>query len=92
MEFDWLDTPLDLKRISPREIEEAFEDPFGLKLMPEDGASRAEARYVLLGRSLTGRSLFCVFWTDGKRFRVIVCREMTTEETNFYERKNAEML
>jgi len=26
MEFDWLDTPFDLKKVSPKEIEESFED------------------------------------------------------------------
>jgi len=34
MEFDWLDTPFDLKKVSPKEIEESFEDPFSLRLLP----------------------------------------------------------
>ena len=31
MDFDWLDAPFDLRVISPKEIEESFEDPFSLR-------------------------------------------------------------
>ena len=89
MEFDWLDTPIDLKALPPKEIEESFEDPFSLRILP-DTAHATEARYFNLGRSMSGRSIFAVFWTDGKAYRVISARDMTAEETHFYERKNAE--
>jgi len=36
------------------------------------------------------RLFFPFFWTDGKRYRVIYARPMTTEEAYFYERKKAE--
>ena len=35
MDFDWLDAPFDLRKISPKEIEESFEDPFSLRLLPD---------------------------------------------------------
>ena len=59
MEFDWLDAPFNLKEITPKEIEESFEDPFSLRLLPElsDGA----ARYFNLGRSSAERGVFSVF-------------------------------
>ena len=90
MDFDWIDPPFDLAKLPPKDIEEAFEDPFSLKLLPESVAENAQARYFCLGKSLSGVAIFSVFWTDGKRYRVIYARPMTAEESYFYERKKAE--
>ena len=90
MEFDWLEVPFDLRKVTPREIEETFEDPFSLRLLPDLPNTGDEARYFNLGRTTSNRSVFSVFWTDGKRYRVILAREATPEEENFYERKNSE--
>jgi hypothetical protein len=90
MEFDWLDAPFDLHAITPKEIEETFEDPFSLRLLPEGGEGSAKARFFNLGKSLGDRPLFSLFWTDGKRYRVILSRDMTPEEVTFYDRKNSE--
>jgi uncharacterized protein len=92
MEFDWLDAPFDLKAVSPREIEESFEDPFSIRLLPEASEERVEARYFCLGKSINNRPIFSIFWTDGKKYRVLSSREMTPDELVFYDRKNAEML
>lgn len=90
MDFDWLDAPFDLRKISPKEIEETFEDPFSLRLLPDTAAQAGKARYFNLGKSIGGMGIFSVFWTDGKKYRVIFAREMTPEEITFYERKNSE--
>ena len=90
MEFDWLVAAFDLTQLPPKDIEESFEDPFSLKLMPDDQAAGSEARYYNLGKSLQGRPVFSVFWTDGKRYRVVFARLMTTAEHEFFERKKAE--
>ncbi len=92
MDFDWLDVTFDLSKVTPKEIEEAFEDPFAVRLIPESGYGEDEARYFCLGRSVGGRPLFNVFWTDGKRYRVLMSREMTKEEEGFYERRNAQLV
>ncbi|HEX8297331.1 MAG TPA: BrnT family toxin [Chthoniobacteraceae bacterium] len=89
MEFDWIDVPFDLKAVTPREIEESFEDPFGLRLMPD--AVAEHARYFNLGKSVNDRGIFTVFWTDGKRYRALLARDMTPEEITFYERKNSDL-
>jgi hypothetical protein len=89
MEFDWLDAPFGLKNVTPREIEESFEDPFSLRLLPD--LPGEEARYFNLGRSSGERGVFSVFWSDGKKYRVILSRDMTPEETLFYDRKNSEL-
>ena len=86
MDFDWLDAPFDLRKLPPKEIEESFEDPFSLRLLPEVAPEEGEARYFNLGKSISGRSIFSVFWTDGKKYRVILAREMTPEEAVFYAR------
>ena len=70
----------------------AFEDPFAIRLLPADLPEDADARYFCLGKSITSKGIFSLFWTDGKRYRVILAREMTDEEKNFYDRKNAEFL
>jgi hypothetical protein len=90
MEFDWLDIPFDLHLVSPKEIEESFEDPFSIRLMPENAEAAENARYFNLGKSVANRGLFSVFWTDGKRYRVILSREMSPEELAFFNRKNSE--
>ena len=90
MEFDWLDAPFDLRKISPKEIEESFEDPFSLRLLPDGEGEADKARYFNLGKSVSDRGVFTIFWTDGKRYRAIMAREMTPEEMSFYDRKNAE--
>jgi len=91
MEFDWLDAPFDLRKLSPKEIEESFEDPFSLRLMPEMASEGKEARYFNLGQSVNNHAIFSLFWTDGKQYRVIFARPMTTEEEGFYDRKNSEL-
>lgn len=91
MDFDWLDAPFDLRKISPKEIEESFEDPFSIRLLPEESSNGENARYFNLGRAASDRSIFTVFWTDGKRYRAIYARDMAPEEQTFYERKNSEL-
>jgi uncharacterized DUF497 family protein len=92
MEFDWLDAAFDLTAVPPKDIEETFEDPFSLKLLPDAQDNSSTARYYNLGKSVTGFGIFSVFWTDGKRYRVIFARPMTQLESDFYERKKVEDL
>ena len=92
MEFDWTGHGFVPEEISRKEIEESFEDPFSIRLLPdlEEVAGR-EARYFNLGRAISNRLIFTVFWTDGKKYRVVFSRLMTPEEETFYERKNSEL-
>ena len=91
MEFDWLDVNFDLSKIAPKEIEESFEDPFAVRILPDSPYGEEETRYFCLGMAVAGRGIFSVFWTDGKRYRVILARDMTPDEESFYERKRAEI-
>lgn len=92
MDFDWIGVTFNLKNLPPKDIEESFEDPFSIKLLPEDNAEGRDARYYNLGKSLGGHGIFSVFWTDGKRYRVIYARLMTAAEADFFDRKKAEDL
>jgi uncharacterized DUF497 family protein len=89
MEFDWSSPAFDTSAAPLQEIEEAFEDPFSIRLLPDDTAG-GTSRYCLLGRALSGLGIFAVFRTDGKSYRVIAARPMSSEEEVFYDRKNAE--
>ncbi len=90
MEFDWSSFRSD--SLESTEVEEIFEDPFSLRFLPDATRFSRQARFLLLGKSLKGRSIFCVYTSTGKIFRVISARAMTTEENYLYERKLSETL
>ncbi|MBK1829416.1 BrnT family toxin [Verrucomicrobiaceae bacterium R5-34] len=91
MELDLTDSPLNLKDITPRELEEILEDPFGIRLLPDVDREDGENRYYTLGRTVQDRHLFIAFWTDGKIARVCAAREMTESELRFYQRSYGEI-
>ena len=90
MEFDWQEPSFDLNDVSAKEIEESFEDPFALRLLPDGDYAESNNRFFCLGASVSNRPIFSLFWTDGKKYRVIVAREMSEEEKSFYERQKAQ--
>ncbi len=90
MELDLIDVHFDLKYIRPHELEEAFEDPFAVRFLPDTDRADGESRYYALGRTVADRHLMLCFVTDGKVARVIAAREMSDAEQRFYERKYAE--
>ena len=54
MEFDWIDCHFDLKKITPPEVEEVFEDPFSIRLClkqripaPKQGTLRSERQSII---------------------------------------------
>ncbi len=93
MEFDWSNPPFALNSsLTQREIEESFEDPFAVRLMPDSPRFAAQARFFNLGMSATGRGIFSVYRTNGKLIRVIFARPFEPEEQFFYQRKMQESL
>jgi uncharacterized protein len=90
MELDIIDVQFDLRNIKPRELEEALEDPFSVRFLPDNERGDGASRYYALGRTVADRHLFISFWTDGKTIRVVAAREMTDGERKFYDRKYAE--
>ncbi|MGD7654154.1 MAG: BrnT family toxin [Verrucomicrobiales bacterium] len=90
MELDLIDVHFDLRNIKPKELEEAFEDPFLIRFLPDTDRTDGSSRYYGLGRTIADRYLFFAFRTDGKNARVIAAREMAEAERKFYDRKYAE--
>ena len=89
MELDLIDASLDLIKIKPGELEEALEDPFAVRFLPDTDDEKA--RFYALGRTVANRYLFLCFRTDGKVTRLFAAREMTDAEQKFYDRRYQEL-
>lgn len=88
MEFDWNNPPFEMgSSLTQREIEESFEDPFAIKLLPDSPRFSVQARFFNLGMSAGGDGIFSVYRTNGKQIRVIFARQFQPEERFFYQRK-----
>jgi uncharacterized DUF497 family protein len=88
MEFDWNNPPFALdSSLSQREIEESFEDPFAVKLLPDTPRFAVQARFFNLGMTASGTGIFSVYRTNGKLVRIIYARPFQPEERFFYQRK-----
>jgi len=93
MEFDWNNPPFEWdSSLTPRDVEESFEDPFAVRLLPDTPRFSVQARFFNLGMSAGGVGVFCVYRTNGKQIRVIHARPFQPEERFFYQRKMDQML
>ena len=88
MEFDWNNPPFNLdSSLTLQEIEESFEDPFAVRLLPDSPRFSVQARFFNLGMSAVGTGIFSVYRTNGKQVRIIHARLFQPEERFFYQRK-----
>ena len=88
MEFDWTNPPFNLSNsLSLKSIEESFEDPFAVRLLPDSPRFGVQARFFNLGVAVDGTGIFSVYRTNGKQVRVIYARPFQPEERFFYQRK-----
>tara|TARA_Y100000588_G_scaffold248404_1_gene262869 strand:- start:674 stop:964 length:291 start_codon:yes stop_codon:yes gene_type:complete len=93
MEFDW-----DSHKSQPegslkvKDVEESFEDPFAVRLLPDAEQFEEQTRYFNLGKSADGEGVFTVYRTNGKQFQIILARPFEPEERFFYERQQAKLL
>ena len=88
MEFDWNNLPFSLDgSLTQREIEESFEDPFAVRLLPDSPRFAVQARFFNLGMSASGAGVFSVYRTNGKQVRIIYARPFQPEERFFYQKK-----
>ena len=88
MEFDWNNAPFNLgSSLTKRDIEESFEDPFAVRLLPDTPRFAVQARFFNLGMSAGGIGIFSVYRTNGKQIRVVYARPFEPEERFFYQRK-----
>jgi hypothetical protein len=88
MEFDWNNAPFEMDgSLTQREIEESFEDPFAIRLLPDSTRFSVQARFFNLGISASGLGIFSVYRTNGRLIRVLLARAFEPEEQFFYQRK-----
>ncbi|HXJ55526.1 MAG TPA: hypothetical protein VNU68_02570 [Verrucomicrobiae bacterium] len=88
MDFDWNNPPFNLNRsLSIKDIEESFEDPFAVRLLPDSPRFSAQTRFFNLGLAAGGNGVFTVYRTNGKSVRVMHARPFEPEEKFFYDRK-----
>lgn len=93
MEFDWTNAPFECEgSLTFREIEESFEDPFAIRVLPDSPRFSVQARFLNLGKSATGLGVFSLYRTNGKMIRVISARPFVSEEQFFYQRRVNQML
>jgi uncharacterized DUF497 family protein len=88
MEFDWNNPPFNLdSSLTLQEIEESFEDPFAIRLLPDSPRFSVQTRFFNLGVSVSGTGIFTVYRTNGKQVRIIHARPFEPEERFFYQKK-----
>ena len=93
MEFDWTNPPFNLNNsLALKSIEESFEDPFAVRLLPDSARFGLQARFFNLGTSADGQGIFSVYRTNGKVFRIIHARFFESDEKFFYQRKTNQTL
>jgi len=93
VDFDWNNAPFELgENLTTREIEESFEDPFAVRLLPDSARFGVQARYFNLGKTSGGQGVFSVYRTNGRLIRVICARPFTDSEEFFYQRSLRQML
>jgi uncharacterized protein len=80
-------TNLRKHQVSFQEGATIFNDPLVATQLDPDH-SRAELRYIAIGRSVRGRVLVAVFTERGDELRLISCRKATPRERKIYEENN----
>ena len=71
-------------RVGFREAASVLEDPLSTTY-PDPTHSRAEQRYVTIGRSRLGKTLVVAHTERGNTIRIISARAATRRERRFYE-------
>ena len=93
MDFDWNNPPFNLDQsLTLQIIEESFEDPFAVRLMPDSPRFAVQARFFNLGVATNGQGVVTVYKTNGKQARVIFARPFESEDRFFYQRKLTQTL
>ena len=93
MDFDWEKRPLTaLGSLKARDVEESFEDPFAVRLLPDSARFAEKARYFNLGRAANGQGIFSIYRANGRQIQVINARHFEAEERFFYKRQQDKLL
>ena len=93
MEFDWVNhASQTISSLKAEDVEESFEDPFSVRLLPDSAQFSEKARYFNLGRAANGQGIFTIYRANGKQVQLIHARPFEAEERFFYERQQQKLL
>ncbi|MEA5517652.1 BrnT family toxin [Limnoraphis robusta] len=88
IEFEWSPDKaalyLEKHRVSFQEAATVFNDPLSITF-PDPDHSIGESRYIIIGVSQLGRLLVIAHTDRGEKVRIISARQVTRQETRFYE-------
>ena len=91
IEFEWNPDKAALNfekhRVSFQEAATVFNDPLSITF-PDPDHSIGESRYIIIGVSQLGRLLVIAHTDRGEKVRIISARQVTRQETRFYEEGN----
>lgn len=89
-EFEWdegnIDKSFAKHGITPKESEEIFLDE-DLRIAADVKHAQKESRYIAIGKTFTGRTLFAVFTMRSHKIRIISTRAANKKERKIYEAK-----
>ncbi|TSC84196.1 MAG: hypothetical protein G01um101416_1112 [Microgenomates group bacterium Gr01-1014_16] len=89
MEFEWDSgnggKNLKKHRVSDQEAEEVFSDPTKVQ-RPDPFHSGREERFILIGKTRSGRLLFTVYTVRRQKIRIISSRNINQKERGLYEK------
>jgi len=74
-------------KVTNKECEEIFFDK-NKKIAKDPVHSAKEDRYILLGKTKTGRLLYTVFTLRNKKVRIISSRNINKKEKHLYEKSS----
>ena len=93
MDFDWENHPLqEVGSLKTQDVEESFEDPFAVRLLPDSARFSEKARYFNLGRAADGGGIFSIYRANGRQIQIIHARPFEPEENFFYERQQHKLI
>lgn len=89
-EFDWdlgnIDKNLLKHGVTNEEIEQIFWDT-NKKILSDPIHSDEENRFIILGKTISGRLLFVVYTTRNQKIRIISARDINKREIKLYNQK-----
>ncbi len=72
--------------VATEEAEDVFFDPNHVTLDDKKHSTVAERRFIIIGKTESGRLLYQAFTLRGKKIRVISSRDINKKEVNLYEK------
>ena len=87
-EFEWdswnIKKNEEKHRVTVIECEQIFADPLKKVMFDKEHSTKKETRFILIGSTETGRTLYVAFTIRSNRIRVISARNLNRKERHLY--------